>query len=725
MKNSGNKVELLAPAGNYESLIGAINAGADAVYLGGEKFGARAYAQNFTNEEICTGIRFAHLHDCKIYLTLNTLVKEKEFSEISSFLLPFYEAGLDGIIVQDMGVFSYVKEHFPQLELHVSTQMTITGSYGAELLKKEGAIRIVPAREISLEEIKNIKEKVDIEIEAFIHGALCYCYSGQCLFSSILGGRSGNRGRCAQPCRLPYKTENNRQESYPLSMKDLCTIEMIPQMIEAGIDSFKIEGRMKKPEYAAGVTSIYRKYIDKYYANPDKPLYVSDEDKNFLNALYIRSEVGQGYYFKHNGKEMITPQKPGYHGSDDELLKQIRRKYIEESHPLSIQAICNIHKGTPVSLQLNDKEHQVSVTGEIVDNAMKQPLTQDMVSKQLSKMGNTSFQLENLQIEMDEDCFLTVKALNELRRDAVTALENEILCKKGYANTRPYLQESTAVADRKNTSGKKIQDIHLCVQTLQQLNAALSTNATRVYIPVDLLLDDKQILSQLGKSMPQTEFFLAFPYILRLRDQRLLPDYQHLLENPVFNGVLIRNYESLEWLHKQQYSGQIVSDANLYQWNNASLCFWKEKVAELYLPYECNMHELKQLSCSTMKTGMIAYGRIPMMVTANCIQKTTQKCVNHPYMEYLLWLTDRYDKKFPVYYDCLHCYNIIYNTVPLSLHHLLKTIDFAENIRLDFTTETAQELIHITQFFEQSLQKQEPKIPYEEYTTGHYKRGVE
>lgn len=262
MKN----VELLSPAGNYESFLGAINAGADAVYLGGTKFGARAYADNFTEEEICKAIFYAHLFQKKVYLTVNTLMKNPEMDELYDYLSPFYEAGLDGVIVQDLGVFMFIREHFPHLALHVSTQMTITGVNGAKLLKELGAERIVPARELSLEEIIKMKQETGLEIETFIHGAMCYCYSGQCLFSSILGGRSGNRGRCAGPCRLPYQigTDKKNDVEYPLSLKDMCTLEILPDLIEAGIDSFKIEGRMKKPEYAAGVTSIYRKYIDLY-----------------------------------------------------------------------------------------------------------------------------------------------------------------------------------------------------------------------------------------------------------------------------------------------------------------------------------------------------------------------------------------------------------------------------------------------------------------------------
>ncbi len=262
--------ELLAPAGSYDSLKAAVSAGADAVYLGGSRFGARAYADNFSEDELCRAIRYAHLHSCNLYLTVNTLLKDQELEELGTYLRPYYETGLDGVIVQDLGVVSYIRDYFPELPVHASTQMTILGAGGAAFLKELGVTRIVTARELSLEEIREIHETVDIEIESFIHGALCYCYSGQCLFSSMLGGRSGNRGRCAQPCRLPYQVKaggkvlNSSEEAYLLSPKDMCTIELLPKILEAGVCSLKIEGRMKRPEYTAGVVRIYRKYLDRY-----------------------------------------------------------------------------------------------------------------------------------------------------------------------------------------------------------------------------------------------------------------------------------------------------------------------------------------------------------------------------------------------------------------------------------------------------------------------------
>ena len=279
------QVEILAPAGSYESMKAAVNAGADAVYIGGSRFGARAYAENLDEETMLKAIDYVHLHGCRLYMTVNTLMKEEELAGLFEYLNPYYMQGLDAAIVQDFGVFSYLRDHFPGLHLHASTQMTITGPYGARLLKEMGASRIVTARELSLEEIREIRDQVDIEIESFVHGALCYCYSGQCLMSSLIGGRSGNRGRCAQTCRLPYEVKqggrplNKKEERYVLSLKDLCTLDLIPDMVEAGVYSMKIEGRMKSPRYTAGVVSVYRKYVDRYLRKGREGYRVKSEAK--------------------------------------------------------------------------------------------------------------------------------------------------------------------------------------------------------------------------------------------------------------------------------------------------------------------------------------------------------------------------------------------------------------------------------------------------------------
>lgn len=311
-KNQDRKIEILAPAGSYESFHAAIVAGADAVYAGGPKFGARAFAENFTEAQLLNAIDYAHLHQRKFYLTVNTLLKDYEIEQLPEYLEPLYQRGLDAVIVQDMGVLNVVRQYFPDMDIHASTQMTVTGVNGAQFLKENGAVRVVPAREISLEEVRNIKSVTGMEMECFVHGALCYCYSGQCLLSSLIGGRSGNRGQCAQPCRLPYTVDGKK--GYLLSLKDICTLDIIPDLIEAGIDSFKIEGRMKRPEYVAGVTSIYRKYVDLYLKNPQKPYLVDDKDKEMLMDLFNRGGFHTGYYKQKNGRNMITIQKPNHIG---------------------------------------------------------------------------------------------------------------------------------------------------------------------------------------------------------------------------------------------------------------------------------------------------------------------------------------------------------------------------------------------------------------------------
>lgn len=303
-----DRVEILAPTGSMECLKAAIAAGADAVYTGGALFGARAYAHNLTEEELLEAIDYVHLHGRRLYLTVNTLIKDREMEkQMYDYLLPYYRQGLDAVIVQDIGLFRFIRKHFPDLPIHASTQMTLTGVDGAKFLEKEGAQRIVTSRELSMAEVKKIADETELEIESFVHGALCYCYSGQCLFSSFIGGRSGNRGQCAQPCRLLYRTPEAKRPQYLLSLKDICTLELIPEMIESGIYSFKIEGRMKKPEYAAAVAFQYRKYADlylKYYeecpAEEDPAAYamkkyrVREEDRQMLLDLYNR-EIGRAH----------------------------------------------------------------------------------------------------------------------------------------------------------------------------------------------------------------------------------------------------------------------------------------------------------------------------------------------------------------------------------------------------------------------------------------------
>lgn len=310
------KVEVLAPAGSYDILTAVLAAGADAVYLGGTMFGARAYANNFNREELLRALDYAHLHDKKIYLTVNTLMKEAELQgRLTEYLIPFYEAGLDAVIVQDFGAFQTIRENFPGLAIHASTQMTATGVESAKILKKMGATRVVTARELNLAEIREIKKNCSVEIESFVHGALCYCYSGQCLLSSFNGTRSGNRGRCAQPCRLAYDTDSKEKTKYVLSPKDMCGLTILPDIIESGVYSLKIEGRMKNVNYAAGVAGIYRKYVDLYVEQGREGYHVEESDINDLMDLYNRGAFTTGYYNNTKGREMISMLRPNHMGT--------------------------------------------------------------------------------------------------------------------------------------------------------------------------------------------------------------------------------------------------------------------------------------------------------------------------------------------------------------------------------------------------------------------------
>lgn len=366
------RCELLAPAGSYETMLVAFNAGADAVYVGGQKFGARAFAGNFNEEELVRAINYAHMFDKKLYLTVNTLIKEEEFSQLYDYIKPYYEAGLDAVIVQDIGVLKFIAGNFTDLPIHCSTQMTITGEeFGKVLAENKSVTRIVTPRELNLAEIKKMYTVTGLEIESFVHGALCYCYSGQCLLSSIIGARSGNRGRCAQPCRLTFSNAEQKVDNkHLLSPKDLCTLEILPEIIETGVYSLKIEGRMKKPEYVASVVAIYRKYIDRYLKNGKKNYKVIQEDIDTLKDIYNRGGFTDGFYKRQNGSEMMTINRPNHCGVKVGNVLDINQNIIK------IQTVRDIKKGDILEID-SDTEFFAPYDirkGEIFDYKFKQKI---------------------------------------------------------------------------------------------------------------------------------------------------------------------------------------------------------------------------------------------------------------------------------------------------------------------------------------------------------------
>ncbi len=443
-KTSPRRAELLAPAGSFDSMKAAIAAGADAVYIGGSRFGARAYADNPGEEQLLSAIDYAHFYGIPLYLTVNTLVKEQEFNSLYEYLEPYCARGLDAVIVQDMGVLAAVRKWFPALRVHASTQMTVTGVNGAALLKEMGVSRVVAARELSLKELRRIHEEVDIQIESFVHGALCYCYSGQCLLSSLIGGRSGNRGRCAQPCRLPYevlkdgRTLTQKDRRYVMSLKDLCTLDILPDILESGVCSLKIEGRMKSPRYTAGVVSVYRKYLDRYIKNGPGGYYVEETDKRLLSDLFDRGGYTTGYYGQHNGKDMVVlKEKPSFRRTDQALLDRIDAEYIRTGKKRRIGGRLSAKTGEPLRLLLWTEDGTVAaqVEGAVVRKARKQPMTAECLERQVRKTGGTPFVFDRLETEADEDGFVQVRELNELRRKGLAALREAIL--RSYARSLP------------------------------------------------------------------------------------------------------------------------------------------------------------------------------------------------------------------------------------------------------------------------------------------------
>ena len=801
-----DRVEILAPAGSMECLKAAIAAGADAVYTGGALFGARAYAHNLTEEELLEAIDYVHLHGRRLYLTVNTLIKDREMEkQMYDYLLPYYRQGLDAVIVQDIGLFRFIRKHFPDLPIHASTQMTLTGVDGAKFLEKEGAQRIVTSRELSMAEVKKIADETELEIESFVHCALCYCYSGQCLFSSFIGGRSGNRGQCAQPCRLLYRTPEAKRPQYLLSLKDICTLELIPEMIESGIYSFKIEGRMKKPEYAAAVAFQYRKYADlylKYYeecpAEEDPAAYamkkyrVREEDRQMLLDLYNRGGFHTGYYHTQNGREMISLNRPNHAGvpavkvlakkgrnvtakaltdlypqdiielpmrkgrekADNYTCKDAVRKGMNVQIPVFAdtpfkmdeiwmrtrnstlidtlreefvngkikERICGTFRLYPqekATLTVKCRDAEITVAGEKAQEALSQPMSRERIEKQLRKTGNTEFEFSFLKAEIGEKVFLPMQSLNELRREALETLE-KVICEK--------YRRSGEVKDPEEDKTELSMEEEILsgwtasVRTAEQMEVILEEEAIgRIYADCTMfprIWEKDSYVEWITKvHAAGKEIYLVMPYIFRERTRKQYEAAYNRIFGAGWDGILIANYESFAFLKEHGYTGRIMTDYNLYEFNQESRKFWKEKgVFEFTAPVELTERELQDLR---VKDGeVIVYGYLPMMISAGCIQKTTRGCLKKSGQT---TITDRYRNPFVVKNECDYCYNILYNYVPLYLGDRMEEVYQIGpgRIRLMFTTERQQEVRQIlSAYFEGK------ELPEGTYTRGHWKRGI-
>lgn len=687
-----------------------IESGADAVYVGGSMFGARAYANNFTEEELLEAIDFAHLRGVKVYLTVNTLIKNSEFSKLYDYLLVYYKRGLDAVIVQDIGVVKAIHEYFPSMEIHTSTQMTVTGADGVRFLSQFGVTRVVMAREVSLAEMKRIHEETGMELEAFVHGALCYSYSGQCLFSSILGGRSGNRGRCAQPCRLPYTVEGKKDE-FILSLKDMCGIKALDKLHDAGVYSLKIEGRMKQLEYACGVVKYYRSYIDSM-----KP--VSDADYDRIKALGNRCGFTDRYYFDHNGSDMVTYVKPNFVSNAAEPSPEKRK--------LSIEGELVLRESEPGSLTVKRGDVTYKASIEPVSAALKAPLDKKAAIDRINKTGDTDFEFSHIKAQIGENVFVPNGALNKLRRDAISGLCDKLL-KKYYRNDARYADissmcelpehvvKSDAVHEDGAVNAKDYTAICSCM-TRTQLDTLISYDCFDVfYLDFDMydrntliqqFADDVKCLTKRNKKV-----YLMLPTIFRADSSDYFVSIAKELDKVSFEGFVVKNYEEL-YLTENLFTGKkVILDHNMYTFNDVSRSvFFEHGVSGDTVPLELNSKEI--MHRNNIGSQMIVYGYYPLMTTANCVHKNTKGCDKK---QKLIYLKDRYNKSFAVCNNCKECYNTIYNSLPTMLTKNISKLKEAgiRSFRYSFTIETPKQIKAVM----------DDKVA--EYTNGHYKRGVE
>lgn len=822
MNRMRGKPEILAPAGSIESLRGAIAAGADAVYIGGSRFGARAYADNPEQDMLLSAIDYVHSKDRRIYLTVNTLLKEQELTkELYPFLEKYYRAGVDAVIVQDVGVLHFLASHFPELPVHASTQMTLVSADGAKQLSGYPVTRLVPARELSLEEIRTLRENTTLEIEAFVHGALCYCYSGQCLFSSMIGGRSGNRGRCAQPCRMAYTVSEDgrkRAESlYALSPKDLCTLDRIPELVQAGIDSFKIEGRMKRPEYTAGVTAAYRMLTDLYYEYGEEEFYrylekhpkVLEEQIDRVADLYNRGGFTKGYYVQYHGKQMMSMERPNHTGTkvgevvqgkgirakirlekplnpqdvleirdpsgevyeftagkagieektgwyetnvkkgfpiqpgqpvyrtkNESLLNELKENYVEGQVQLPVKAEFKAIPGETAVLTVrltahgksslipgtdlqNIREVSITVTGDEVMTAQNQPVTAEKIREQLNKTGESEFFFEELEVTVGENTFLPMGKIKELRRIAFEKLREEIL--KGYRREKVDFSDAAKAGTEEKVV--KTPEVIVLVSNEEQCRVAMADNRiTAVY--VDMAGRNPELAFDLCREVKETgkKVFFVLPHIFRKKEKEKYLSYVERMTERVMDGFLAKSLEELQFLQETGLTQkfEIRLNYNLYVFQQEAKQFFREKGYHRFTaPVELNEEELKQLGVEDCE--FILYGRLPLMVSAQCVRDNVLRCSAGKKTEGIV-LTDRMGAEFPVRQECAYCYNVIYNSACFSLLGTGVEKSFSPaGWRLDFTFETPEQMEEVLNAFYTGIACP-GKGPF---TKGHFKRGIE
>ncbi len=697
-------IELLAPAGSKDALQAAVQNGADAVYLGLQAFGARQYAKNFDVESLREAAVYCHLRDVQIHVAMNTLIYDRELPQAVQLATEAVRAGADALIIQDLGFAKVLLEAGIPIPLHASTQMTIHNLEGARFAQQAGFRRVVLARELPRSEMETISREIPIETEVFVHGALCMSYSGQCLLSSMIGGRSGNRGRCAQPCRLPYtmlEDGKNIGQGYWMSPKDLCLGAYIPELIAMGVDSLKIEGRMKSAAYVAVATKVYRSCIDENRA-------ITPQETQLLQNVFSRDRFTEAFYAGKTGRGMMKTEASNddiYEKQNPQLLKALQETYAPgvENRRKSMEVSIRIRVGTPLTAMARCKEAEVICTGQVVQQAAGNPVTREMVETQLGKLGGSNFMLQNLEIELEENAFVPKSALNAVRRELVEQLKTKI-------GTHGQKQWNAVYQPKKSgQTAQKNMAITVWTETAAQAAAFADLPVARLYVPTDCI-----------QNMEISEQMVAyFPVILREEAMQCAKEQLQVCRQRGVRKIAAGNVGLL--LQAKEMGFSLIGTADLNVGNAAAAAFWKIFGLEaVETSRELNLRGIEALTGrSPLPVEVTGYGKMALMKIENClVQVVKNGCGCTEGKQYVL--QDRKGAKMRVARD--GCISTVYNSVPVYMADRMQALrrSGVSAVKLVFTEESPQRCLEIYQEFVSG-----EGAPPHHYTRGHFYRGAE
>ena len=688
-------MELLSPAGSPESLRAAVQSGAGAVYLGWGDFNARRSAKNFSDEEFADALRYCHLRGVRVFLTLNTLLTDRELPRAVEIAAQACRLGVDAVLVQDWGLFDLLRQSLPDLPLHASTQMSLFTSGGCREMAADGCERVVIARECSAADTAEICKNCPAEVEVFVHGALCMCYSGQCEMSALIGGRSGNRGRCAQPCRLPYGVNEPAKKSYPLSLKDSCLADRLGEMAEMGVACLKLEGRMKRPEYVAVITRIYARLL----AEGRRP---TAAEKAELEQAFSRSGFTDWYWQGRHGAGMFGT-RPENAPDPKELFAQAKAAYEKgDQRTVPVRFACTVRAGAPCTLTAETEDGRaVTVTGPVPEAARSRAVTAEELCQRLRKTGGTAYRCKAVTAEVDEGLSLPASAVNALRRDALAALTD--------ARTAPPKRRELPVppppaGDRAAAAPRFTVSVTTAAQLTPQL---LALGPARVYVPLELLAA--------FTALPEadTEWCAILPRVWRDRDEAELRRWLDRAKALGVTAVLAGNIGHLSLVRDTGLA--VYGDYGLNVFNGRALDYLRKKgLSSACLSFELRFAQLRDLP-KCLPAEAIVYGRLPLMITENCLIENAGACrCDRPN-----FLTDRTGAAFPLLPAYGHRTEI-QNSRVLWLadrpEYRRLGLSFA---RLRFTTETPEECLRVFRDYQAGA------AASGEFTRGLYERGVE